>query len=729
MLGSGLLARLRHVDPGYAALRRAARLTLVASTVFYIGRYGAGDVTLATYGLFGVVATGMFAQLPGSARHRARILLSALPVAWVLVVAGTLLAGNTAGAAAGMLVIGFAVAFAGVGGPHLVGLANAFQLFYILACFPPYQPETLPQRLVGVTASVALLAAAEVTIWPDATPVSYPRRLAEAADSVAAFLDATTAALTGPVSAQRDRDARHDQAAEAVARIRLAELPAPQRPTASRASDRALRACQAAMQGLLVKTARLAAERPPRPDPEAVRLLRTCADTTRAAGRTLRGGTPAVTVDDVDAATRATERAYPHAGSPAYLPRLCLDATVLSIAEQARILAVSARTAAGVPASDENRVASAYQQVFADARHGRWTLYRRQFQAHLTLGSPPFQTALRLSVALAAARVVAGVLSLMHGFWVLLATLTVLRTSAVDTRTALRPAVVGTVAGAIVSGLLLHFVGQLVIFAVALPVTMLLAFTLGRLAAPAWAQAAFTLVLTFVFAQLSSGGLQLAEVRLLDVLLGTAIGVLAGLLMWPRGARGDLRRHAAAALVASAEVLEEVVEATLGGPASDRTFERARRATILADASYAQYHGERPDPRTSRVDWQAVLAAGHHTLLAAESTLDRNPPGCLAGWPDAAAQLRGTVRRLRSAYDEVARRIAHGEPAHPTVTPTRCVDELEPIRPALDQPGRPVRHLVEVHLLLASAADDLARTGSGRDAGGDPGAVTGSEGP
>ena len=115
MLGSGLLARLRHVDPGYAALRRAARLTLVASTVFYIGRYGAGDVTLATYGLFGVVATGMFAQLPGSARHRARILLSALPVAWVLVVAGTLLAGNTAGAAAGMLVIGFAVAFAGVG--------------------------------------------------------------------------------------------------------------------------------------------------------------------------------------------------------------------------------------------------------------------------------------------------------------------------------------------------------------------------------------------------------------------------------------------------------------------------------------------------------------------------------------------------------------------------------------------------------------------------------------
>ena len=166
MLGTSLLGRLRRRDPGDAVLRRAARLTLVASAVFYACRYGAGNPVLATYALFGTVATGAFAQLPGSAHQRARILLTTLPVVWALIAAGTLLAGDTWTAAGGMLVVGFVVAFAGVGGPRLVGLASAFQLFYILASFPPYQPDTLPERLGGATLGIALLAVAEVVLGP-----------------------------------------------------------------------------------------------------------------------------------------------------------------------------------------------------------------------------------------------------------------------------------------------------------------------------------------------------------------------------------------------------------------------------------------------------------------------------------------------------------------------------------------------------------------------------------
>ncbi|MEK8106689.1 FUSC family protein [Micromonospora sp. M12] len=125
-------------------------------------------------------------------------------------------------------------------------------------------------------------------------------------------------------------------------------------------------------------------------------------------------------------------------------------------------------------------------------------------------------------------------LQLTHGFWVLLATLTVLRTSAADTRTALRPAVLGTIVGAVVSGGVMLVVDQPIVYAVVLPVTLMLAFGVGRLLGPLWQQALFTVLLTVVFAQLSPAGWRLAEARLVDVLLGAVIGVLAGVAMWPR---------------------------------------------------------------------------------------------------------------------------------------------------------------------------------------------------
>ena len=49
-----------------------------------------------------------------------------------------------------MLVVGFAIAYAGAGGPRVVGAANGLQLLYILPSFPPYAPESLGSRLIGL---------------------------------------------------------------------------------------------------------------------------------------------------------------------------------------------------------------------------------------------------------------------------------------------------------------------------------------------------------------------------------------------------------------------------------------------------------------------------------------------------------------------------------------------------------------------------------------------------
>ena len=61
----------------------------------------------------------------------------------------------------------------------------------------------------------------------------------------------------------------------------------------------------------------------------------------------------------------------------------------------------------------------------------------------------------------------------------------------------------------------------------------------------------FTLLVAMLFAQMAPVSWRLAEVRILDVVLGGLLGAVVGLLVWPRGATGEMRRTAEATLKAA----------------------------------------------------------------------------------------------------------------------------------------------------------------------------------
>lgn len=130
--------------------------------------------------------------------------------------------------------------------------------------------------------------------------------------------------------------------------------------------------------------------------------------------------------------------------------------------------------------------------------------------------------------------------SLPHGFWAMLAVLSLTRTTAAQTRATVRVAITGTMLGALVTGLLLALIGgHTTVYAIALPFVMLTAFRVGPVRGVGWAQGLFTLTVAFVFAQLAPVTWQLAEVRILDVIIGSLIGVVFGVLAWPRGRSGS----------------------------------------------------------------------------------------------------------------------------------------------------------------------------------------------
>ncbi|WP_199523410.1 FUSC family protein, partial [Kitasatospora sp. MBT66] len=335
--------------------------------------------------------------------------------------------------------------------------------------------------------------------------------------------------------------------------------------------------------------------------------------------------------------TGHTDRAGPALGTAA-----------LDSAEGARFVVRAVRVGRRAPLPPDETPADQRPGPFWYAYDPAPLLRWRRFRANLTPRSVAFRNALRTAGALGAARLLAGGLDLSHGFWVLLATLTLMRTSAADTRMTLRPALVGTALGAAATAAVLLAVGEHpLVYALALPPVMLIAFTAGPALGQAWGQGLFTLVVALVFTQLAPASWRLAEARVVNVATGAAIGLLAGLCAWPRGGAQDLRRRAAALLEDSADALRETVAVLTGTGRPGGALRRARTSALLTEAMYAQYRCERHDPAGDGPSWQAAVLAGQHAVRGAEPLLARIPPGT-------AAPHRGGARVLVGHADEVA---------------------------------------------------------------------------
>ena len=656
----GKLARL---DPGQAALRRAARVTAAACLAFYPLRYGLDAPTSATYALFTTIALGALSYVRGAPRTRTLTYLATLAAGALLVTAGTLAAVDTAVAVAGMLVVGFVVAYAGVVGPRLVGVANGLQLFYILPCFPPYAPDTLGQRLAGLAIGGALMVATDRLLWPEPGPPPPGARLAEAADRIAAYAHALRAVLRDPGAVSDPELGARREALDAAARLRLAGIPLFERPLGPGVRDRSLLAAGAATRvtaGRIAALADLLTEPDRAPHPRTADLLGATADVFTQLAVALRAESPVpVATTDLDTALERYRAERGRHLVDEVRPGIDLQAgiAVAAVAEEARLAVLAAGGFLGAPAPDPASTPSALWFLHAT----RSELIRRRLRSHFTPRSVYLQNAVRLALGLAAARWVAGVLDLSHGFWVLLATLSLMRTSANAGRAVLLRAFAGTMIGALLAGALLAVIGaDTDVYAWALPPVMVLAFAAGPVFGVAAGQAGFTIVVAMLFAQLAPTDWQLAEVRLTDVLVGGLTGAVIGAAVWPRGGGGEVRRAAAAGLRAGATTVRDTIAQLVGRPPSPAPSPASDLPQVAAlfDHAYVQFRTEPAGP--SGPDWLMVLSVVHRIDNYARVLRDRRGTG--APSPEAAAALEAAAAEVTAGFAAAADAVAAGEP-------------------------------------------------------------------
>jgi len=286
-----------------------------------------------------------------------------------------------------------------------------------------------------------------------------------------------------------------------------------------------------------------------------------------------------------------------------------------------------------------------------------------------------FRSSLRGAVALAAAVLVADLADVQHGFWVVLGTLSVLRTNAAATGATVLRALAGTVIGFAVGAALMLAIGTgPVALWIALPIAVLIASYAPGTAPFAVGQAAFTVTVIVLFNLLAPAGWKVGLVRVQDVVLGCVVSLVVGVLFWPRGASAVVGDDLADAFQAGAAYLTQAVDWSLGlRRAAPDTAVAAASAGIRLDDALRLYLAEQGTKRVNKHDlWILVLATTRVRLTAASlAGLCAYCPAIDPPAPDGDLHQAGALRHLAADLADFYQRIAAqlGPPRHDEATP------------------------------------------------------------
>ncbi|MBV1854801.1 FUSC family protein [Catellatospora tritici] len=699
---------------------RAVRAAVLVPVVFAVPLLALRSVPMATYAAFGGFASLVLAQFGGTRRDRAVAHLMLTAAGAVLVVVGTLASPSVLLAALATLVVAFTSYFAAVIGPNDASGAAAAMLPFMLAASAAAPPSVLGPRLCGWVAASLVGGIAVVLTSPRTAGVPLRDCAAELSEVLADQLDA---GLRGPVPA-----ALSERAVDALHRLIALFVSTPYRPNGLVIADQAMAGVVGQLEwakGLVTDGLARSGDLS-RADATDRALFDSCARVLRQMAVLLRGGSGEPDLDRLErdrvACLARLDQACDDSGTgtptSVVVPFYALTTAVAVRA--AAVDALIARHGADPLTVGESRRDWAVLPQ-ADVPPS-WRLTTPAGIAgvvlrNASLRSVWFVNALRGAAALAAAVILVQVSDVRSGFWVLLGALSVLRTSAASTGTQAVKAIVGTAAGVAVGAALLLVVGTSTpALWVALPLSILVVAYAPGILPDVVGQAGFTVVILVLYNILAPTGWTLGLVRLQDVALGCLVSLVAGVLVWPRGAGDVVRDNLADVYRHGGQRLTEMVGRALGRPAdAPPPAWRPGASMVRLEDALRGYLAEPGSKRMARRDLWQLIMAGVRLRLTADS---------LSGLVPRAASLDAHgdtlvdhAHALADFYDQIAAQLGRpdGRPPTPRVPPALAEAEITGERPGTPQQrlrrrwvAEHLRH-VELHLAdLIGPAEAMA---------------------
>ena len=316
-------------------------------------------------------------------------------------------------------------------------------------------------------------------------------------------------------------------------------------------------------------------------------------------------------------------------------------------------------------------------------------------RAHLTPHSAIFRHALRVAVIAALGTAAITRFALAHGIWLPLTALVILQPDYGGTISRALQRTAGTVAGALVAGVLLATVHGSAAFDAAIAALLFATFALIRRRYGYAITFLTPIVMLLIGAGSADPWIDLVE-RIVYTLVGAALALAAGYGLWPQWESERLSDRLAAAIRADRDYVVAALAGLATGAAPDAALAQLRRHAEItagnADAAFQRMLGE-PAHRRGRID------AGF-TRLVYVHRLSRHTTALAAhlGVVTAPAPPLDALRRLlASALADAAEAVGDGPPP----APRPAFDEpLAQLRAALSgggaaSPGRSVAGLLD----------------------------------
>jgi uncharacterized membrane protein YccC len=653
------VAALRPVWSKPAAFR-ALRATLVVPSIFALALEVIGNLQMATFAAFGGFATLVLASFGGNRRHKLVSHLALGVVGSVLLVIGTAVTSSTALAAVTTVPVAFCVLFAGIVGPNAASGGTAALLAYVLPAASPGTISMIPSRLAGWWLATATGTLAVLVLSP--RPESDRLRSA-AADSATAISAQLAASLAGQATS-----ADADESVTRKHSLETAFASTPYRPTGLASADQALADLVEALEWCTVLVTDMFREGTDLTQVDEVDrdLLGVAAQVLLDVAASLRGADIRPTLGRLEELQAASA-----ARIAARAPGTCTEREV-HVSFHARIVAAAVRTAAldaviAAGRGDRSVVAEERMRWSGDAPSSSVRRGSAAFRAtarfaggHASLRSVWFLNSLRGAVALAAAVTVADLANLQHGFWVVLGTLSVLRTNAASTGSTALRALVGTAAGFFIgAGLILAVGDNTQALWAALPVAVLVAAYSPGTAPFAVGQAAFTLTISVLYNILVPVGWRVGVLRVEDVAIGAAVSAAVGLLFWPRGASSVVANDLADGFHSGGVYLAQATAWAVGNRQSrPDAGTRAMTAGFRLDDALRGLQAEQGTKRVPKEQVWRLVGGTRRLRLTAQSLSVLPPPEeaedragqalveeaiRLAGWCDGVAGQLGRL--------------------------------------------------------------------------------------
>jgi uncharacterized membrane protein YccC len=668
---------------------RAARATIIIPALFALTFKVIDDPQMALFASFGGFATLVFASFGGTRRDKAVAHLGLALVGSAGLAIGTAVHGTDWLAALVTLPVAFAIFFGGVAGPNAASGVTAALLGYVLPVASAGTDADIPSRLAGWWLASVVGTAAVLLLSPRTPGDRLRASAASLAGTLSDHLDAAGRGEATP--AHRD--------ATVAAKHELTELfeATPYRPTGLATADQGLANITELLEwaGSLTTDSFDGHQEIDRAAPADRELL-------GAAARVLADVALLLNNQDVPAeevSRRIGELERARAASSRQQNELSGDQASVDAAGQhavhAQTIAVAARSAVAdamiaTGRADPETVAAQRRSWYGADQKGSLAAGRLAGVAgaatvaarHANIRSVWFRSSARGAIALALAVAVADLTGVQHGFWVVLGTLSVLRTNAASTGSTVLRALAGTVVGFAVGAALTLAIGTgHNTLWIILPIAVLVASYAPGTAPFAVGQAAFTVFVIVLFNLLAPAGWRVGLIRLEDVVLGCAVSLVIGVLFWPRGASSVVGDDLADAFRRGAAYLTQAVDWSLGlrREAPD-TAVAAVSAGIRLDDALRVYLAEQGTKRASRQDlWSLVMATTRLRLTAHSlaglrahcSPLGPGGPPGSAGRRDPVAALRQMADDLAGFYERIAVQVGpprRGEPV-PAVIP------------------------------------------------------------